>query len=108
MVRDLALEVNAQLTILGDSAAVPQPVSISSFGDHSLSIDGAPPMVLGAPVKILQADCLLLGLVMESRTNGSATIKIIHVLNNLSELTRLAGQFACRLPSKTEPEPTLS
>ncbi len=100
--------MNAQLTILCHPATAARPVTISSSGEHSVSLEGAPLMKLSTPVKILQEDRLLLGLVMASRANGSAMIKVIHVLNNLSELARLAGQFASRLPSKREPEPTLS
>jgi hypothetical protein len=108
--------VSAELSILGDSPSRGVPVSITTAGDSFLKIANAPPLPLGATVKVLDDDCLWLGRVIECRPNGTATVQVLHSLNNLTELTRLAELFTGRVtnrvtdgpPAKAQPEPTLS
>ena len=107
--------MNALLWVLGDSPSASEPVSISSFpvsissfDDTSLTITNAPALPLRAPVKVTEGDRLWLGEVVEYHPNGVAVIHVLHLLNNLTELSRLSARFTGHVPAKAEPEPTLS
>jgi hypothetical protein len=104
--------MNAELSILGDSPSPRVPVSIVSSDDSRLKITKAPPLQLGAPVKVHYDDFLWLGEVVECHPDGAAVIQVLHCLNNLAELSRLADRFTGRITPKElaqpQPEPTLS
>lgn len=96
MVRDLTPEISALLTILGETPSPERTVSIVSETAESLTIAGAPLMVLSAPVRIVQDDHLWLGEVVECHLDGTAKIKVRHTLNNLAELRRRVDYFSGR------------
>ena len=116
MVRDLPYQVSAVLSILGDSRSRGVHVSISTINGNYLKITGAPSLALGSAVKILEDNRLWLGDVIECHSDGVAVISVLHRLNNLRELTRLAEVFAggvsdkasSERPGRPQPEPTLS
>jgi hypothetical protein len=112
LVRDLPSQITAALFLLGETHSAVAPVSITRLNDSQLEIMDAPQLALGCPVKVLQEDCLWLGEVIACRPDGSATIRIVHLLRNISELRRLADRFTGCLsggsPAEPQPEPTLS
>jgi hypothetical protein len=108
VVRDLPSQVSAVLFILSDPPSRGLSVSILPTDEGRLKIAGAPVLPLGCAVKVLESDRLWLGETIECHPDGVAIIQILHSLNNLAELTRLADQFTGRAPTRPEPEPTLS
>jgi hypothetical protein len=97
--------VSAELSILGDPPSRGVPVSITAAGDSFLRIANAPPLPLNTPVKVLDDDCLWLGRVIECRPDGTAMVQILHSLNNLTELTRLAELFTGRVTNRVADGP---
>jgi hypothetical protein len=108
--------VSAVLFILSDPPSRGLAVSISSLDEGRLKIAGAVALPLGSAVKIIEGDHLWLGEVIECHPEGVAVIQVSHSLDNITELTRLAGQFTGRIGNtmpdrriaKPQPEPTLS
>lgn len=112
MVRDLSSEIDATLYVLGETPTHGVAVAIAWLDDNRLEIKNAPALILGSPVKVIEGDCLWLGEVIECHAGGLATIQIIHLLKNISELERLADRFtgrtSARASAQAQPEPTLS
>jgi hypothetical protein len=112
VVRDFSSEVDAILYVLGETHTPGVAVSIAWQDDNLLEMKNAPALVLGSPVKVVKADCLWLGEVIECHPDGLATIQIVHLLKNVAELQRLADRFTGRTsgrsPVQAQPEPTLS
>jgi hypothetical protein len=88
--------VSAFLTVLEEKPLPPQLVSVLSDSEGSLTIEGAAVIPLGSPVKVVQDHRLWLGEVTESHPGGTTKIKVLHTLDNLAELARLADHFAGR------------
>ena len=88
--------MSAFLTVLEDKPLPAQKVSVLSDADGSLTVEGGAAIPLGSPVKVVQEDRLWLGEVTESHPGGATKIKVLHMLDNLAELARLADHFAGR------------
>jgi hypothetical protein len=92
MASDFPSAVTAELTVLAETPSR-FDVTVASLDADRMLLSGAPFLTPGCPVKVCQQDRLWLGEVVKSESAGRVAIRVVHSLNHLQELSRLAERF---------------